>query len=190
MRLVDHHQPGVVRQRGQHLIPKVGVVEPFRADQKHVEIPAAHPVVDLVPVGDVARVDGRGMDSGPLGRGHLVAHQRQQWRHDHGWPVPGGSEQFGGDEVDRRLAPPRALHDQCATALHDQRFDRDPLVVSQHRLRSGQLLENRLGLIAGCHATIVPAGSDERAYGSRQRRRAAVRSLARRSRVPPMRLLT
>ena len=83
VRLVDHHQAGVARQRGQHLVAKVGVVQPLRADQQDVEIAAAHALVDLVPVGDVARVDGRGVDAGPLGGGHLVAHQRQQRRHDH-----------------------------------------------------------------------------------------------------------
>ena len=37
VRLVDHHKAGVARQRGQHLIAKVGVVQPFRADQQDVE---------------------------------------------------------------------------------------------------------------------------------------------------------
>ena len=68
VRLVDHDEAGVVRQRGQHLVAKVGIVQPFRADQQHVEVTAAHALVDLGPVGDVARVDGGGAHAGPFGR--------------------------------------------------------------------------------------------------------------------------
>ncbi len=88
VRLVDHDQAGVGGQRGQHLVAEVGIVQPFRADQQDVEFAVGDPRVDVVPVGDVARVDGRGAHPGPLGGGHLVAHQRQQRRHDDRRAVP------------------------------------------------------------------------------------------------------
>ena len=40
VRLVDDHQAGVGGQRGQHLVAEVRIVQPFRADQQHVEIAA------------------------------------------------------------------------------------------------------------------------------------------------------
>ena len=89
VRLVDHDQAGVGRQRGQHLVAEVGVVEPFRADQQHVEVAGGDALVDLVPFGDVARVDRRGTHAGPLGGRDLVAHQRQQRRHDDRRPATG-----------------------------------------------------------------------------------------------------
>ena len=131
VRLVDHHQPGVGGQRGQHVVAEVGVVEPLRADQQHVEVAAADPPVDVGPLGDVGGVDGRRVHTGPLGGGHLVAHQCQQRRDDHRRSVPGGAQQFGGDEVHRRLSPAGALHHQRPPTLHHQRLDRGPLVVAQ-----------------------------------------------------------
>ena len=41
VRLVDHDQAGVARQLRQHVVAEVGVVQPFRADQQHVELTAA-----------------------------------------------------------------------------------------------------------------------------------------------------
>ncbi len=87
---VHHDEACVSRQRGQYLFAEVGVVQPFRADQQHVESAVAHPLVDLVPLGNVARVDRRGVDARPIRGGDLVAHQREQRRDDHGRAVPAG----------------------------------------------------------------------------------------------------
>ena len=46
-------------------------------------------------------------------------------------PAPCGAQQRGGDEVDRRLAPAGALHDQGAAALDGERLDRGPLVLAE-----------------------------------------------------------
>jgi hypothetical protein len=159
--LVDDHQSSVLRQRRQHLVAKVGVVQPFRADQQHVEITTADPVVDLGPVGDVARVDGGRVHPGPLGGGDLVAHERQQRGHDDGRAVSTGAQQLGGDEVHRRLAPAGALYDQRPAPVYDEGLDGGPLVVAQRGVRTGQLLEDGLGLLArGLHAPIVLLWSD------------------------------
>jgi len=52
------------------------------SDEEHVELPGRDARVHVVPLGHVARVDGRRRDPGALGRGHLVAHERQQRRDD------------------------------------------------------------------------------------------------------------
>ena len=92
MRFVDDDEAGVARQRGKYLIAKVRIVQPFRADQKHVDFTAVHALLDVVPVGDIARVDGVGVHPGPLGCGDLVAHQRQQRRNDDGDSTPVGAQ--------------------------------------------------------------------------------------------------
>ncbi len=101
VRFVDDDEAGVAGKRGKHLIAKVGVVQPFWADQEYIEFAALHTLMDVVPVGDVARVDGGGMDPGSLGRGDLVAHQRQQRRNNDGDTVPVGAQKFGRDEIHR-----------------------------------------------------------------------------------------
>ncbi len=57
-----------------------------------------------------------------------------------------GAQQRGRDEVDRRLAPPGALHDERAAVVGDQRLDGHPLVVAQPGVRvSHEGDEGRLG---------------------------------------------
>ena len=63
----------------------------------------------------------------------LVAHQRQQRRHDQRGAAAAGPQQGGRDEVDRRLAPAGALHDEHPLAALDQRLDRLELAVAELR---------------------------------------------------------
>ena len=51
-------------------------------------------------------------------------------------PAPREPQQRGRGEVDRRLAPAGALHDQRPAAVLDQGADRCPLVLAQSRIRS------------------------------------------------------
>ena len=134
VRLVDHQQATGRSQPGQHLVAEAGVVEPLGADQQDVDLACVDRGVDRLPVLDVRRVDGDGADAGPLGGGDLVAHQRQQRGDDHGRPRALGAEQQRGHEVDRRLAPARALDDQRAPTIDGQRLDRRPLVLAQPRV--------------------------------------------------------
>ena len=103
--------------------------------------------VDLVPVVGVGRVHGAGLDAGPAGRLDLVAHQRDQRGNDHRRPGPAGPQQGGGGEVDRRLAPPGALHDQGPAPVADQSLDSAPLILAQPGARPGQRAQGLLGLL-------------------------------------------
>ena len=94
MRLVDDQQTGARGEAGQHVVAEVGIVQPLRADQQHVDRAGADLGGDLAPLVEVGRVDRAGADAGPGGRLDLVAHQREQRRHDDG-------------RAGRRLAGPR-----------------------------------------------------------------------------------
>ncbi len=94
MGLVDHDEAGIRGEGRQHLVAEVGVVESLGADQQYIEFAGGHPFVDLVPLGDVSRVDRRRPHTGPFGRGDLVAHQGQQRGDDDGRAVPGARSSF------------------------------------------------------------------------------------------------
>ena len=141
MRFVNHHQTRVGSQGGQHIVAKLRVVQPLRTHQQYVEFTGGNLAVDRIPLGDVARVDGGCVHPGALGGRDLIAHQRQQRRDDHGRTPTLLAQKFGGDEIHRRLAPSGSLHDQRSTAGHDQRLNGGPLVLAQHRARSGELFQ-------------------------------------------------
>ena len=127
--------PHVAARRGQHLVAEAGVVEPLGAHEQHVDLAAADRLVGLLPLLHVGGVDGDRADARALGRGDLVAHQREQRRDDHRRPdCPARRSSSGRDEVDRRLAPPGALHDERPAAVDHQRLDRRPLVVVELRV--------------------------------------------------------
>ena len=127
--LVDDQQPAGGRELRQHLVAEPRVVEPLGRHQQHVDLAGADLVVDRLPLLHVGGVDGDGADARPLGRRDLVAHQRQQRRDDDRRTGALLTEQQGGHEVDRGLAPAGALHDQGATLVDRERGDRRPLVV-------------------------------------------------------------
>ncbi len=163
--LVDDEQSAGRGQPRQHLVAEPWVVEPLRADQEDVDLTRRDRLVDRLPLLDVGRVDGDRADPGALGGRDLVAHQREQRRDDDGRAGPLLAQEQRGDEVDRRLAPPGALHHQRPAAFEDQRLDRAPLVVAQDRVVApDQRAEVGLGLLAdvsrGGHATCLPAGAD------------------------------
>ncbi len=101
--------PVVAARRGQHLVAEPGVGEPFGGDEQHVDGAGGDPRRHVVPLGDVGRVDGLGVDARPTRGVHLVAHQRQQRRDDHRGARALLAQQGGRDEVHRGLAPPGAL---------------------------------------------------------------------------------
>ena len=80
-------------------------------------------------------------------------------------PAPCGAQQRGGDEVDRRLAPAGALHDQRPAPVDDQRLDRRPLVVAQRGRRRGRPARADAPRPAGVcrstgHRACLPAAPD------------------------------
>ena len=95
VRLVDHQQARRGGQPGQHLVAEARVVEPLGAHQQHVDLAGVDRVVDRLPLLDVGGVDRHRPDAGALGGLDLVAHQREQRRHDHGRPGPAGSAAAG-----------------------------------------------------------------------------------------------
>ena len=132
--LVDDEQAAGRRQPREHLVAEAGVVEPLGADEQHVDLTGVDLVVDRLPLVDVGGVDRHRPDAGPLGRGDLVAHQREQRADDHRRAGAGLAQQLGGHEVDGRLAPPGALHDQGAPVVDGQRLDGRPLVLAKSRV--------------------------------------------------------
>ena len=82
MRLVDDEQPDALGEQRQHRVAELRVVEPLGADQQQVDRVVGEQRADLLPRVAVRRVDRVRADPEPLGRGDLVAHQRQQRRDD------------------------------------------------------------------------------------------------------------
>ena len=168
VRFVHDDETRVACESREHLIAEVGVVEPFRTDEQDVDITGPDPFVDLVPLRHIAGVDGRGPHTCSFGGGDLVAHQCQQWGHDHRRAVSVRPQQFGGDEIDGGFSPTGALDHECPAALDDERLDRGPLVVAQAGVRSGKLSEEVFGVVAqtvggDAHCPIVPDITDS--YG-------------------------
>ena len=130
--LVDHEQAGGGGQAGQHGVAEAGVVQPLGADQQHVDLTGGDLLLDRLPLLDVGGVDGHRPDAGALGRSDLVAHQGEQRGDDHRRAGALLAQQERGHEVDRRLAPPGALHHQGPAPFDGQRLDRCPLVVVEH----------------------------------------------------------
>src|SRR5690606_6106195 len=103
-------------------------------------------------------------------RGDLVAHERDEGRYEERRPGSGVAQQLRRDEVDGRLAPARALHDERAAAGSDERLDRLELavvegrVVAPHELSEG----DECGVVqaAGGHGSTLSAWSDIRMVGS------------------------
>ena len=176
--LVDHQQAAGRGEPGQHLVAEARVVEPLRADQQDVDLAGLDLVVDRLPLVDVGGVDRDRADAGPLRRRDLVAHQREQRADDHGRSRARLAQQLGRDEVDRRLAPPGALHDQRPAGVDGERLDGGPLVLAQHGVvPSDERREVALGRLArgasyvvrdgggGCHGPCLPTATDARAPG-------------------------
>ncbi|SIM91387.1 Uncharacterised protein [Mycobacteroides abscessus subsp. abscessus] len=122
--LIHHQQGAGAHQLRLPLLAEPGVVQPLRADQQHVQLSRAHPVLDLRPLGGVRGVHGGSAHPRPLGRGHLVPHQRQQRGDDQGRSPALLAQQQRGEEVHRGLAPPGALDHQGPGAVRHQRADR------------------------------------------------------------------
>ena len=71
----------------------------------------------------------------PLGRGDLVAHQREQRADDQRRAGAGLAQQRRGDEVHGRLAPPGALDAEHPGAVGHDVVDRLELVGAELRRR-------------------------------------------------------
>ncbi len=172
--LVDDEQTAGRGQPGQHLVAEPRVVEALGADQEDVDLARPDRVVGLLPLLDVGGVDGDRADAGALGRRDLVAHQGEERRDDHRRAGAAGAQERGGDEVDGRLAPAGALHDQGPAPVDGECLDRGPLVLAEgdvvapderaqvHLGRGPHLAAvagGGLGRCRGGHDACLPAGA-------------------------------
>ena len=157
VRLVDHQQPHRGGEQGQHLVAEAGVVQSLGADQEQVELVGGQPIAHRVPFVAVGGVDRVRAQPEPASGRQLVAHQRQQRRDDQrraGWVGGVVSQQRGGDEVDRRLAPAGALHAQDPGAVDGDIADGLELPVAKLGVRrAGQRPQATEGIGGkGCRA--------------------------------------
>ena len=91
-----------------------------------------------------------------MGGSHLIPHQRQQRRHDEGWSEALLATHPAGDEVDRRLSPPSALHDQNWAVIADESLDGLELAGTKGGVVSaGQIVEDANGVITQGHVDTV-----------------------------------
>lgn len=141
--------------------------------------------MDLVPLGDVGRVDGGSTDPGTLGRRDLVAHEGEQRRDDDRGPRASGAQERGGHEVHGRLAPAGALDHECTAVLAHERVDRCPLVVAQHHVLTADETAQR-GLGLGTQVFVVAHDHRRRGAGDRSDRRTLRRASSGASRGTPL----
>ena len=131
VRLVDDEQSAGRGERRKLLVAEARVVESLGADEEHVHLTARQGAGDGPPLVGVGGVEGHRTDAGALGRGDLVAHEREQRADDDGRTGPLGPPQRRRDEVDGRLAPPGALHDEHPAAPLDELGDRLELPLAE-----------------------------------------------------------
>jgi len=173
VRFVDDEHPDAVDQCGQLVVAKAGVVEAFGGDEQHIDFIVGELLLNFGPFVGVGGVDGDGSNSGAGCRRNLVAHEGEQWRHEHGRARTSSTHEQGGNEVDGGLSPPGALHDKRATAPIDECLDRLKLSL----MKIGSLIahkraENGQGVGAGiCHLASVAGGAGRQrtaaGFGSR-----------------------
>jgi hypothetical protein len=154
VRLIDHQEPNPLDEQRQHGVAELPIVQPLGADEQQVHRVLREKPLHLLPCIPIGRVDRVSPNPKPLGRRDLVAHQRQQRRHDQSRPSPPLAQQRGGDEVDRRLPPPRPLHAQHARAVVDQVPHGFELVGTEGGVGAGELAEEGGRAVFeghGCH---------------------------------------
>ena len=129
--LVDDEQAARLGERGQLLVAEARVVEALGADEQHVDLAACERAGHGAPLLGVRRVERDGLDARALGSRDLVAHQGQQGADDDGGTGALGPPEGGGHEVDGRLAPSGALHDEHAPPPGHELVDRLELAVAE-----------------------------------------------------------
>ena len=109
---IDDEQCDPVRDRRQHLPQKPFVGQSLRRYEKDVCLIAANPGFDFAPTFPIVGVDRLGVDSHPLRRRNLIAHQRQERTHEQRRTHAPLTQQLRSDEVDEALSPPGLLYQQ------------------------------------------------------------------------------
>ena len=138
VRLVDDQEPAPLDETGQHLVAETWVGQALGRHEQHVDLVGVDARADLTPLGGVGRAQLLRAHSRPRGCGDLVAHQGQQRRDQQRRSGTLLSAQRGRDEVHRRLAPPRPLHDEGTLATVDECLDGFPLTLAKLGLGTGR----------------------------------------------------
>ncbi len=123
MRLVDHEEAEPGPERGQLLVAEARVVEALGRDEEEVDLVGVERAQQVVPLVGVARVHGDRAHAGAPGCGDLVAHEREERGDEERGAETLLPEEQGGDEVDGRLAPSGALHDEGSGAILHEGLD-------------------------------------------------------------------
>ena len=173
VRLVDDEQSDARDELRQLLVAERRVVEPLGRHQQHVDLVAVELGEHVAPLVRVGGVDLHRPHPRPRGCRDLVAHEREQRRDEHRRPGAAAAQQQRRDEVDRRLAPPGALHDECPAAVVDERLDRLELpVVEVGVVAPDERAQHLEGLGAGrgggCHG-LHPARCRRQRRGFRRK---------------------
>ena len=82
VRLVDHEQPDARRDQREHVVAEAAVGEPLGRDEQEVDLVALDRLDDPTPLVGVVARDAARAHAAELARVDLVAHQRQQRRHE------------------------------------------------------------------------------------------------------------
>jgi hypothetical protein len=146
VRLVDHEQARARRDGGKDPVAERRIVEPLGRDEEQVDLVPVDGLADRLPVIAVLAVDRVCAHPGSFRHLDLVAHQGEQRRHEDRGTGAVVAEQPGGDEIDSRLPPPGALHEQDPPALRDDGVDRLALSGAERRLRARDQAEELEGV--------------------------------------------
>ena len=123
---------------------KAGLASRSGRDEQDVDRAGPDVGQHLRPGVEVGGVDGRGAQPGPLGRGDLVAHERQQRRHHQRRPGALRAQRGRRGPVDRRLAPAGGLHDEHPAVPLDQLLHRPHLVGPRAGVGAGHRRDHPL----------------------------------------------
>ena len=130
--LVDHDEPGLAAEHRHDRGGELGVGQPFGRHEHEVDVvggcsrSVSSATVVLVDELTVMHRSPRRLAARIWLRISASSGEIEQRR-----PEPLLAQDAGGDEVDRALAPPGALHDEHPLAPHAQRLDRLPLPVAE-----------------------------------------------------------
>jgi hypothetical protein len=147
VRLVDHEQARAGGDRRQDVGAERRVVEPLGRDEEQVDLVGIDRGGDLLPIVSVLAVNREGSDARALGHPDLVAHQREERRHEDRRPGAGVAEQPRRDEVHGRLAPTGALDEEVPAALSDDGVDRLALALAEPSIGPGDRIQKLEGVI-------------------------------------------
>ena len=107
VRLVDHQQADRARDDAEHLVAEALVREPLGRDQQQVDLVVGQALHDRLELVGVRRVDRLGAHADARGHLDLVAHQREQGRHEQRGAGALLAQQLRRDEVDGATCPTR-----------------------------------------------------------------------------------